>query len=218
VIYKMPGWIVTGVIFFCFVVVLSLYYFEKVDNRELRKRLKEIKGTSEYKLKKRVEDLERCITLFLKGKKPDTVFAATFERVGMDSIENTLHAMIGRAEMEIIFVSPWIKEGIWDRIRGSVLEFVKDGGELKVFIRGTDEDFSSGRSDWGVVKDIRRYGGVVKLVPQLHAKVYVVDRREALICSANLSRSGLDFSYEAGVWSCNPGIVKEVGEFVDRLG
>jgi phosphatidylserine/phosphatidylglycerophosphate/cardiolipin synthase-like enzyme len=154
----------------------------------------------------------------LKGKKPDTVFAATFERVGMDSIENTLHAMIGRAEMEIILVSPWIKEGIWDRIRGSVLEFVKDGGELKVFIRGTDEDFSSGRSDWGVVKDIREFGGVVTFVPQLHAKLYVVDCHEALICSANLSRSGLDFSYEAGVWTCNPLIVREVGEFVDRLG
>jgi phosphatidylserine/phosphatidylglycerophosphate/cardiolipin synthase-like enzyme len=218
VIYKMPGWIVTGVIFFCFVVVLSLYYCEKVDNRELRKRLTEMKGTSEYKLKKRIEDLERCITLFLKGKKQDTAFAATFERVGMDSIENTLHTMINRAEMEIILVSPWIKEGIWDRIRGSVFEFVKNGGELKVFIKGTKEDFSFGRSDWSVVEEIRRYGGVVTFVPQLHAKLYLVDRREALISSANLSRSGMDFSYEAGVWTCNPGIVKGVGEFVERLG
>ena len=125
--------------------------------------------------------------------------------------------MIGRAELEIILVSPWIKGRIWERIWGKVLKFVKNGGELKVFIKGTKEDFSSGRSDYSVVKEIRRYGGVVKFVPQLHAKVYVVDRREALICSANLSRSGMDFSYEAGVWTCNPGIVKDVGEFVDRL-
>jgi phosphatidylserine/phosphatidylglycerophosphate/cardiolipin synthase-like enzyme len=136
----------------------------------------------------------------------------------MDSIEDTLHAMIGRAELEIIFVAPWIKERIWRRVRGKVLKFVKNGGELKVFIKGTKEDFSSGRSDYSVVKDIRKHGGAVKFVPRLHAKVYVVDRREALICSANLSRSGMDFSYEAGVWTCNPGIVKEVGEFVDRLG
>jgi len=88
---------------------------------------------------------------------------------------------------------------------------------LRVFIKGTEEDFSSGRSDWSVVKEIRRYGGKVKFVPELHAKVYVVDRREALICSANLPRSGLDFGYEAGIWTCNPSILKEVCGFVERL-
>ena len=190
----------------------------KTHNVRLQRQLNEIKGTNEYKLKKRVADLERCITLFLKGKKQDTVFAATFEDHRVDSIEDSLHAMIGRAEMEIILVSSWIKEGIWKRMRGSVFEFVKNGGELKVFIKGTKEDFSSGRSDYSVVKEIRKFCGVVKFVPQLHANVYVVDRREALICSANLSRSGMDFSYEAGVWTCNPGIVNEVGEFVDKLG
>jgi len=214
----MLGWIVALIVFFCFVVILSLFYFEWRENLRLWKRLKEVKTTSEYKTGKRLEDLERYINLFLNKKKRDTVFAATLEKVGVDSIENTLHAMIGRAEMEIILVTPWIKEGIWERIRGKVLSFLENGGELKVFIKGTKEDFSSGRSDYSVVKGIRKFGGVVIFVPQLHAKVYVVDRREALICSANLSRSGMDFSYEAGVWTCNPGIVNEVGEFVDRLG
>jgi len=41
-----------------------------------------------------VEYLERYIAQFLKKKKQDTVFAATFEKVGMDSIEDSLHAMI----------------------------------------------------------------------------------------------------------------------------
>jgi len=213
----MLGWIVALVTWFCLVVVLSLYYFERREKRELEKELTRFEGTSEYKLGKRVEDLERYIALFLKGKKQDTVFAATFESVGMDSIEDSLHAMIGRAEMEIILVTPWIKEGIWKRIRGSVLDFVKDGGDLRVFIKGIDEDFSSGRSDWSVVNEISQYGGVVKFVPKLHAKVYVVDKREALISSANLSRSGLDFGYEAGMWTCNPVIVKDVRGFVERL-
>ena len=183
-IYKMLGWIVALVIWFCLVVVLFLYWFERKDWKE---------------------------------KKRDTVFVATFEKVGMDSIEDSLHAMINRAEREIILVTPWITEGIWERIRGNVLEFARDGGKLRVFIKGMDDDFSSGRSDYSVVEEIRKYGGKVKFVPKLHAKVYVVDRREVLICSANLSRSGLDFGYEAGVWSCDPGIVKGVGKFVNRL-
>ena len=53
----------------------------KTHNVRLQRQLNEIKGTNEYKLKKRVADLERCITLFLKGKKQDTVFAATFEDI-----------------------------------------------------------------------------------------------------------------------------------------
>ena len=213
----MLGWIVATIIFFCLVVVLPLFYFEWRDNQDLWKRLTEAKATSEYKSGKRVEDIERYISQYLKGKKPDTVFTATFEKVGVDSIEDCLHAMIGRAEREIVLVTPWIKEGIWKRMRGKVLKFVKNGGDLKVFIKGDPNDFSSGRSDYSVVQEIRKYGGKVKFVPRLHAKVYVVDQREALICSANLSRSGLDFGYEAGVWSCNPNIVKDLRGFVKTL-
>ena len=214
----MLGWIVALIIFICLIVYICRDYKTKGYCRELQRKFKEIKATSEYKSWKRLEYLERYVDLFVKKKKQDTVFAATFESVGMDSIEDSLHAMIGRAEMEIVLVTPWIKEGIWKRIRGGVLEFVKDGGELKVFIKGTEDDFSSGRSDWNVVDEIRGVGGVVKFVPMLHAKVYVVDRREALISSANLSRSGLDFGYEAGVWTCNPGIIRVVCRFVRKLG
>jgi len=45
----------------------------------------------------------------------------------------------------------------------------------------------------------------------------VVDRREALITSANLTRNVLDKSYEAGVWTCDPVIVKDVCGFVNKL-
>ena len=65
------------------VVVLSLYYFEWRENLRLWKKVKEIEGTNEYKLKKRVEYLEHYIALFLKKKKQDTVFVATFEKVGV---------------------------------------------------------------------------------------------------------------------------------------
>ena len=103
-------------------------------------------------------------------------------------------------------------------ILSRVIAFVKDGGVLKVFIKGTKEDFSSWRSDWSVINEIKRYGGNVMFVPRLYAKLCVVDRCEALIISANPTRSWLDFGYEAGVWSCNPGILREVCGFVDKLG
>ncbi|MCK4736056.1 MAG: hypothetical protein KAT65_26610 [Methanophagales archaeon] len=211
----MVGWIAAFIILFCLVVFIILYYFESRDNRELRERLKE---TSEYKSGKRSEYLERYIAQFLKKKKQDTVFTATFENVGMDSIEDTLHTMIKRARREILLVSPWITEGIWGRMRVTIIEFMDNGGVVKVFIRGVEDDFASGLSDRGVVDEITRHGGKVTFVPRLHAKLCVVDRCETLISSANLTRSGLDFGYEAGVWSCNPGILREVCRFVDKLG
>lgn len=74
----MLGWIVALVTWFCLVVVLSLYYFERREKRELEKELTRFEGTSEYKLGKRVEDLERYIALFLKGKKTGYCFCCYF--------------------------------------------------------------------------------------------------------------------------------------------
>ena len=68
-----------------------------------------------------------------------------------------------------------------------------------------------------MVDEILALGGVVRFVPKLHAKLYAVDRCEALIVSANFSKAGLDKSYEAGVWSCNPAVIRDVCAFVDEF-
>lgn len=163
------------------------------------------------------KQLQRYIDQHIQQKKPDTAFTATFEAAGIDSIESTLHQMISRAQSEIVIVSPWIKEAAWLRIRDRIAKFCRNGGSFKVFIRGSAEDFYSGACDRSVVEEIMRFGGVVTCIPQLHAKVYLIDRHEALISSANFTRSGLDLGYEAGVWSCNPVIVQKVYRFVEKL-
>lgn len=68
-----------------------------------------------------------------------------------------------------------------------------------------------------MVDEILALGGVVRFVPKLHAKLYAVDRCEALIVSANFSKASLDKSYEAGVWSCNPAVIRDVCAFVDEF-
>jgi len=158
--------------------------------------------------------------LLLKGVKKinyDTAFVATFEDRGMDSIEESLKVMVAKANRDILIASPWIKGAAWSRIKWDIAKFIKNGGELKVFLKGNADDFARGSSDRGVVDEVIALGGVVRFVPRLHAKLYVIDRCEALIASANLSKSGLDWSYEAGVWSCNPAVVRDVCGFVDKL-
>ncbi len=163
------------------------------------------------------EWLQHYVDEHITKRQPDTVFVATFQTGGMDSIESSLHQMIIKAQSEILIVSPWIKMYAWQRISGRVSKFCKNGGKLRVFMNGIKEDFDKGYSDWSVVKDIRSVGGVVTYVPRVHAKLCVIDRREALITSANLTLGGFDSNYEAGVLTSNPTILKAVCSFIEKL-
>ena len=224
----MLGWILAFVLFVCLIAYVILDYKTKgyerlaissltTENRDLKEQLKRTKRTGEYSSNRRLEDLESYIKDHIQKNKPDTAFTATFEAVGLDSNEEFLHKMFKRATTEILIASPWIKEGAWKRLRPRIVTFINNGGALTVFIKGQKEDCARGASDRSVIDEIRSHGGDVKFVPKLHAKVYVVDRREALITSANLTRSGLDFGYEAGIWTCNPLIVTDVCAFIDQL-
>ena len=174
--------------------------------------------TNEYKLYKRVEYLENYINQNrIRMRNPDTAFIATFEVAGMDSIESQLNEMFRKANREIIIVSPWIKISAWNRIEPTIRNFLDNGGKFEVFMKGDDEDFSSGFSDRGVVNEIKSLGSEVKFIPRLHAKVVVIDGQEAIITSANFTSGGLDFNYEGGIWTRNPNIVKDVCGFIDEL-
>ena len=52
----------------------------------------------------------------------------------------------------------------------------------------------------------------VRHLPNLHAKVYVADEREAIITSANLTRGGLAANYEYGVHISDPSVVRQIVE------
>jgi phosphatidylserine/phosphatidylglycerophosphate/cardiolipin synthase-like enzyme len=54
-------------------------------------------------------------------------------------------------------------------------------------------------------------------VEGLHAKLYLADRREAIVASANLTRGGLEINLESGVLIRDPGAMRDIGDFVDGL-
>jgi len=60
-------------------------------------------------------------------------------------------------------------------------------------------DFALGASDIDIVCRLARSGTSVFSLPRLHAKVYVVDDRVALITSANATDGGLRNNWEFGV-------------------
>ncbi len=182
---------------------------------ELEEVLKATKQTQEYASASRLEYLESCLESSA-SKVPSALFLETFQPRGLFTFEDRLGRMLESAKFEVVIVSPWIKRQMWERIKGPLRRFVRRGGKVRIFMRGCESDFSAGLSD-DVVQDVRDLGGDVFPVRQLHAKLYVVDRREAIIASANLTKGGIEGNYEAGVWLNDPLVMKDICLFLEDL-
>ena len=124
--------------------------------------------------------------------------------------------MLDDAKFEIVIVSPWIKRQTWDRMKGPLRKFSRRGGKLSVFMRGSESDYSLGLSD-NLQEEISDLGGETILVALLHAKIYMADRREAIITSANLTKGGTESNYEGGIWVNDPIVLRDICEFIDDI-
>lgn len=182
---------------------------------ELEEELKATKQTQEYASASRLEYLEGCLESSA-GKNHSALFLETFQPRGLYTLEERLISMLEQAEFEVVIASPWIKRQMWERIKGPLRRFARQGGKIKVFMRGCESDFSAGLSD-NLIQDVRDLGGDVFLVRLLHAKLYVVDRKEAIIASANLTKGGIEGNYEAGVWLNDPLVMKDICLFLEDL-
>lgn len=180
---------------------------------KLQAELIEAKRSAEYIEAKRMENME-AITRETREVQPMVLFLDT--SIGITTIRDALVDMIARAEFEVVLVSPWIKEFAWQAIRNELQSFTDRGGSLRVFTRPRAEDSDQGMST-EVSEKIRRLGGKISIVEGLHAKIYLVDRREAIVASANLTRGGLEINVESGVLIRDPDAVKDIGDFVDGL-
>jgi hypothetical protein len=69
-----------------------------------------------------------------------------------------------------------------------------DYRDLHVLLSGNPGDFLNETSDIEVVEWLLQNGADIRLVQNLHAKVYIADKHQAIITSANLTSSGLGLS------------------------
>ena len=77
-------------------------------------------------------------------------------------------------------------------------------------------DFSKAFGD-DIRIELKEMGGETILIRQLHAKLYLVDRKEAIITSANLTAGGVEANLETGIWSNDPTLISDICKFVDAL-
>jgi phosphatidylserine/phosphatidylglycerophosphate/cardiolipin synthase-like enzyme len=181
---------------------------------ELEEELKKVKQTKDYASAQRLQFLEDYV--YSSPKNPDVLFLGTMPSLGRHAFEDELRRMLEDARFEIVIVSPWIKRQTWNRMKEPLRKFSRRGGKLRVFMRGSEADYSLGLSD-NLQKEISDLGGDLLLAAKLHAKIYMVDRREAIVTSANLTKGGTEGNYEGGIWVKDPVVLKDICEFIDGI-
>ncbi len=93
---------------------------------------------------------------------------------------------------EVIIVSPWVKYNALQWMINS--DKRSKVPKIRVLMLGSIRDFVNGASDVEVVKWLLEAGADLRLVSNLHAKIYLADKTQAIVTSANLTAPGLGFS------------------------
>ena len=108
--------------------------------------------------------------------------------------EKWLSEKIRQCENELLVSSPYINWGF-----NKLLDCLPDYSMLNILTRTNVKDFARGSSCIKSVSSLASKGAVIRSLSNLHAKVYVIDKKSALITSANATFSGLDKNIECGI-------------------
>lgn len=103
-----------------------------------------------------------------------------------EGILTALRRLFSEAKEEVKIASAWVK----GEVIKDLLSLLKQGVKVELILRASSyEDFRI--TDSEVFKAVKERGGRLFLNERLHAKFVIVDRKKALVGSANLTHSGL---------------------------
>lgn len=108
---------------------------------------------------------------------------------------NCFFDLIKESEKNIYLCAPFIKKDIVKRI----LENKKEGIEMVVITSSNISNFLCGSLDVSAIKELIKEGVTVRNYQNLHAKIYIFDRKRALVTSANLTNNALYHNFEYGI-------------------
>ena len=60
-------------------------------------------------------------------------------------------------------------------------------------------------------------GGAVKVHKMLHARIFMIGKKVAIISSADLKSDSLDINYEAGIWTNNSTVIDDAFDFFEKV-
>ncbi len=130
-----------------------------------------------------------------------------------EDIERRLRDLFRKAERYVKIASPWVK----GEVLRDLLSEAGDGVRVEVILRASSEEDLS-ITDPGTFLYLKERKGEVFLNPRIHAKVFIVDGREAVVGSANLTPSGVrgQENLEVALHLKGRSQVKDLEEFFER--
>ena len=129
-------------------------------------------------------------------------------KILLPPLKNYFQELALETQEEFLIISPWIKMDALDII----ISQVKNKNISKLITLGNFEDFLCGASDIEVFEYLFSNNCTISLIQNLHAKIYISDRKKAIVTSENCTFSGLTRNAEIGVLIDEPEKVEELNE------
>jgi hypothetical protein len=131
------------------------------------------------------------------------VFAPVYEDI---------EKLISEAKKSITIVSPWLKRSAVEMVLNN--QKINDM-KIRILTVGEVTDFLSGSSDFEIIQALYKIGAEIKLISNLHAKIYIADGIKAIITSANFTYQGLNRNVEVGAFIDDYEQVSQLEKIVD---
>jgi phosphatidylserine/phosphatidylglycerophosphate/cardiolipin synthase-like enzyme len=130
------------------------------------------------------------------------------------TLQNELSKLASQAKTEITIVSAYVTDTAINWILNKIPKNVK----LCVIAKLSPQDFASKASTFEAIEMLLNAGHTVKLLTNLHAKIYLIDKEHIFIGSANFTSNGLKLfgsgNLEASIKTI---VTPEILQFVDNI-
>lgn len=112
---------------------------------------------------------------------------------------------------ELRIICPFIKTGALERL------LTHRPSNVQVITRFNLVDFADGVSDIAALRRLLEFGGRVRGIKNLHAKLYLFGSSRVIVTSANLTRAALDRNSEFGIVSQEQSSIATCRAYFDNL-
>lgn len=130
------------------------------------------------------------------------------------ALQNELSNSISQAKIEVVIISAYIT----DTAISWILKEIPINVKVCVIARLAPQDMASGASTFKAIQELLDNQHEIRLLNNLHAKIYLIDNKNILIGSANLTNNGLKLFGKGNIEaSIKTTVTPEMIEFINNV-
>lgn len=148
--------------------------------------------------------LDRCEGL----KRPEVEHDLICTLPPKTEIRSKVEEMLGKAQESVLITSPYFDGSMV----GQIDRLVKKGVKVSLVTRPKK---SQNKANEQALDLVEKMGVKVKFDNMIHGRLLVVDEREALVSSADLTSDSLDSNLEVAIHTASPTVVRKAIEFFE---